>query len=156
MPTRQGCSFSKERQDVATLQLTADDHFAIVINAVDLKYRFGNAETDCRDRLHDLAPPNRGALTAPTSMALNVPVVSHGPVGLNGLVKQRFREGDEPYLHLYPHSSSGGPGMPFQGRGHAHLCLRQRRTRQRPRYRKGTIGGGIRPAAGGINGFLGS
>jgi hypothetical protein len=50
-------------------------------------------------------------------------------VGLNGLVKRCFRQGDEPYLHLYPHSSSGRPGMPFQGRG-----PRQRRTRQRPRY----------------------
>jgi hypothetical protein len=54
----------------STLQLTADDHFAIVIDAVDLKYRLGNVETDCRDRLHDLAPPNRGGLTARTSMAL--------------------------------------------------------------------------------------
>jgi len=40
-------------------------------------------------------------------------------VGLNGLVKRCFRQGDEPYLRLYPHSTSGGPGMPFQGRGHA-------------------------------------
>jgi hypothetical protein len=51
MPTRQGCSFLKERQDVTTLQLTTDDHFALVINAVDLKYRLGNVETDCRDRI---------------------------------------------------------------------------------------------------------
>ena len=36
----------------SSLQLTADDHFAIIINAVDLKYRLGNVETDCRDRLH--------------------------------------------------------------------------------------------------------
>ena len=34
-----GLQLLKERQDVTTLQLTADDHFAIVINAVDLKYR---------------------------------------------------------------------------------------------------------------------
>ena len=37
-------------------------------------------------------------------------------MGLNGLVKRCFRQGGEPYLHLYPHSSSGGPGMAFQGR----------------------------------------
>jgi hypothetical protein len=42
-----GLQLLKERQDVATLRLTADDHFAIVINAVDLKYRLGNVETDC-------------------------------------------------------------------------------------------------------------
>jgi hypothetical protein len=38
-------------------------------------------------------------------------------VGLNGLVERCFRQGDEPYLHLYPHSSSGCPGIAFQGRG---------------------------------------
>ena len=42
----------KERQDVATLQLAADDHLARGINAVDLKDRLGDVETDCRDRLH--------------------------------------------------------------------------------------------------------
>jgi hypothetical protein len=41
-----GLQLLKERQDVATLQLTADDHFAIVINAVDLKFRLGNVETE--------------------------------------------------------------------------------------------------------------
>ena len=38
--------------------------------AVNLKYRLRDIQTDCRHRLHDLAPPNRWALTAPTSMAL--------------------------------------------------------------------------------------
>src|SRR5208282_1646493 len=42
----------EECQDVATLQLASNDHMATSINAVDLKYRFGNVETDCRDRLH--------------------------------------------------------------------------------------------------------
>jgi hypothetical protein len=32
-------------------------------------------------------------------------------VGPNGLVKRCFRQGGEPYLHLYPHSRSGGPGI---------------------------------------------
>ena len=41
-----GLQLLKERQDVTTLQLTADDHFALVINAVNLKYRLGNVETD--------------------------------------------------------------------------------------------------------------
>ena len=74
MPTRQGWQLLKERQDVATLQLTADDHFAIVINAVDLKYRLGNVETDCRDRLHDLAPPNRGGFNSTHIHGTHVPV----------------------------------------------------------------------------------
>jgi hypothetical protein len=43
----------EELQDIAALQLTADDHLARNINAVDLKYRFSDVETDCRKRLHD-------------------------------------------------------------------------------------------------------
>ena len=52
MPIRHGGNFSKERQNVPTLQLAADDHLASRINAVHLKDRFGDVETDCRDRLH--------------------------------------------------------------------------------------------------------
>jgi hypothetical protein len=36
----------------ASLQLAADDHLATYINAVDLKDRLGDVETDCRDCLH--------------------------------------------------------------------------------------------------------
>jgi hypothetical protein len=42
----------EERQDIAPLQLTADYHLASAINAVDLKHRLGDVETDCRDRMH--------------------------------------------------------------------------------------------------------
>jgi hypothetical protein len=42
----------EKRQDEATLQLTADDHLAGSINTMDLKDRFGDVETDCRNRLH--------------------------------------------------------------------------------------------------------
>jgi hypothetical protein len=38
----------KEGQDVATLQLPADNHLTRSINAVDLEHRLGNIETDCR------------------------------------------------------------------------------------------------------------
>src|SRR6202011_1051113 len=48
-----GRKFLEECQNVAPLQLTADYHLALRINAVDLKNRFGDVETDCRDRLHD-------------------------------------------------------------------------------------------------------
>ena len=61
---------SRRTQDVATLQLTADDHLPGSINAVHLKDRLGDVETDCRDRLHSWLLRIVGALTAPTSMAL--------------------------------------------------------------------------------------
>ena len=43
----------EERQDIAALQLAADDHLAFRVDAVDLKNRLCNIETDCRDRLHE-------------------------------------------------------------------------------------------------------
>jgi hypothetical protein len=42
----------EECQDIAPLQLTADDHLASAINAVHLKYRLGDVQTDCRNHLH--------------------------------------------------------------------------------------------------------
>jgi hypothetical protein len=42
----------KERQNVAPPQLTADNHLAFRINAMDLKHRLGDVETDSRNRLH--------------------------------------------------------------------------------------------------------
>jgi hypothetical protein len=44
---RVGGNSATAMQPAATLQLTADGYFAIVIDAVDLKYRLGNVETDC-------------------------------------------------------------------------------------------------------------
>src|SRR3990170_2412019 len=60
----------EERQDVAPLQLTADEHLAFRVDAVHLKNRLCDVETDCRDRLHDWLLRIVGALAAPTSMAL--------------------------------------------------------------------------------------
>jgi hypothetical protein len=48
----------------AALELAADDLLVSNINAVDLKDRLCDVETDCRDRLYDLAPPTRGALNS--------------------------------------------------------------------------------------------
>jgi hypothetical protein len=42
----------KERNYLAPLQLTADDHLAASVNAVDLEDRLGDIQTDCRYRLH--------------------------------------------------------------------------------------------------------
>src|SRR5918994_4926402 len=60
----------KECQDVAALQLPADNNVASCINAVNLKTRLGDVETDCRNRLHVWLLRIVGALTATTSMAL--------------------------------------------------------------------------------------
>src|SRR5215475_11833201 len=60
----------EERQDVAPLQLTADDNLALRVDAVGLKNRLCDVETDCRNRLHDWLLRIVGALTAPTSVAL--------------------------------------------------------------------------------------
>jgi hypothetical protein len=43
-----GLQLLEERQDVAALQLTADEHLAFCIDAVDLKDRFCDVETDSR------------------------------------------------------------------------------------------------------------
>jgi hypothetical protein len=36
----------------SALQLPADHYLAGAINAMDLKHRLGDIETDCRNRLH--------------------------------------------------------------------------------------------------------
>jgi len=42
----------EERQDRTSLQLAADDYLASGINSVNLEYRLGDIETDCREHLH--------------------------------------------------------------------------------------------------------
>ena len=42
----------EERQDVTALELTANENLALRINAMHLKYRLGDVETDCRNHLH--------------------------------------------------------------------------------------------------------
>src|ERR1035437_7197437 len=64
----------EERQDIATLQLAADDHLAGGINAVNLKDRLGDIETDCRNRLHDWILRIVRASTAPPIHGTRVPV----------------------------------------------------------------------------------
>src|SRR5260370_40266614 len=64
----------KERPHIPPLQLTAKHNIAIRINAVDLKNRLRDIETDSRNRSHDLAPPNHRRLTAPTSHGALAPV----------------------------------------------------------------------------------
>src|SRR5437899_6546664 len=52
------------------LELAADDHTACRIDAVDLKNRLGNIETNRRDRLHAHLLPIVVTPSATTSMAL--------------------------------------------------------------------------------------
>jgi hypothetical protein len=44
------------------------------VDAVNLKNRLRNVETDCRDGFHDLAPPNRGSLNSTHIDGTHVPV----------------------------------------------------------------------------------
>src|SRR5262249_41205055 len=60
----------KKWQNVAALELTANDYITHRVNSVDLKNRLCDIETDCRDCLHVWLLRIVGALTAPTSMAL--------------------------------------------------------------------------------------
>jgi hypothetical protein len=50
------------------------DGLAGGINTMHLKDRFSDVETDCRDRLHDLAPPNRGTSAGTHIHGTHVPV----------------------------------------------------------------------------------
>jgi hypothetical protein len=43
----------EERQNIAALQLAADDHLAFRVDAVHLKHRFCDIETDRCDCLHN-------------------------------------------------------------------------------------------------------
>jgi len=43
----------EERHHIAALQPTPDDYVACRVDAVDLKNRLRDVETDCRDHVHD-------------------------------------------------------------------------------------------------------
>jgi hypothetical protein len=42
----------EKRENIAALQLPTEHHLAVSINAMDLKNRLRDIETDYRDRLH--------------------------------------------------------------------------------------------------------
>jgi hypothetical protein len=67
----------KERQDVAALELTANNDIPCCIDAMDLKDRFGDVETDrCRDPLHAWLPsswPPRRRPAHPTYVEVEEP-----------------------------------------------------------------------------------
>jgi hypothetical protein len=59
---------------MTALQLTADEYIALRIDAVNLKDRLCDIEADCRNRLHRLAPPNRGDLNSTHIHGAHAPV----------------------------------------------------------------------------------
>src|SRR5262249_47353511 len=64
----------EEWQNVAALELAANDYITCSVNPVDLKNRFGDVEADCRNSLHVLAPPNRGSPNSAHIDGTSVPV----------------------------------------------------------------------------------
>src|SRR5215470_4026570 len=75
MPISHGGSFAKERQNITPLELTANNYVAIAIDAVNLKNRLRDIETNRRGRLHDLAPPNHWVPKHPSLHGTLVPRV---------------------------------------------------------------------------------
>src|SRR5580704_10850971 len=63
----------EEGQHIPPLKLTTEDDIALRIDAVNLENRLRDVETDGRDRLHDLAPPNRGGLNSTHIHGTHVP-----------------------------------------------------------------------------------
>jgi hypothetical protein len=59
---------------LTTLQLPTHHHLAGGINAMHLEDRLSEVETDRRNRLHDLAPPNRGSSAGTHIHGTHVPV----------------------------------------------------------------------------------
>jgi hypothetical protein len=64
----------EECNHVAPLELPADDYIALRIDRMNLKDRLRDVETNCRDRLHNLAPPNRGGPNSTHIYGTRVPV----------------------------------------------------------------------------------
>src|SRR5208282_2549556 len=60
----------KERNNIPAPELTANDHVPPRVDAVDLKDRLRNIETNRRDRVHVQLPQILAAPSATTSMAL--------------------------------------------------------------------------------------
>ena len=73
-PNQARLQLLEKRQDVAALQLTADGHLAFRVDAVDLKNRLRDIETDCCDHLHDWLLRIVGALTSTHIHGTHVPV----------------------------------------------------------------------------------
>ena len=53
---------AEELQHLRPTDTLADNHRPVLVDAVNLQYRLGNIETDCRNRLHGKLLQNRGSL----------------------------------------------------------------------------------------------
>jgi len=85
--------FLEECQHVSTLQLASEHDIAFHINTVNLKYRLRDIETDCRDRLHDLAPPNRGRLKSTHIHGAHAPVEEPSTASTTDLASSKLPMG---------------------------------------------------------------
>jgi hypothetical protein len=65
------------------------------INAMNLKDRFRDVETDCRNRLHDLAPPNRGRLSSTHIPGADAPVEEPSTASEGGQCNQTIKGIDD-------------------------------------------------------------
>jgi hypothetical protein len=65
--------YRRDDDVIAPLELTTENDIALRIDAVNLKNRLRDVETDCRNLSHDLAPPNRGSLNSAHIQGTHVP-----------------------------------------------------------------------------------
>src|SRR5215467_2442357 len=80
----------EEQQHITALQLTAEDYIAFRIDTVNLKDRLCDIEADCRNRLHDLAPPNRGGLNSTHFHGAHAPVEEPSTASLPDISSHRL------------------------------------------------------------------
>jgi hypothetical protein len=120
--------FLEERQDVATLQLTAEDHLAIGVNAVHLKTRLGDVETDCLNCLHAAAGAE-GALGVLTEN------VRHWPPWSNRVPELKFANRFDAYCildrHQDPRTNEDLPGLGFVTKPRRNIGYRYARSASR-------------------------
>src|SRR4029453_4207276 len=102
------------------LQVTADKHLSRRIDAVNLKHRLGDVETDCRDRLHAWLPITATAPAAITSMALTRRCGSRPQHQQRSKLPCGLR-GDTPLTSPLQEKSNGTPTRSGPRRRHGRL-----------------------------------
>src|SRR5206468_12378283 len=105
-PNQARLQLLEKRQDVAALQLTADGHLAFRVDAVDLKNRLRDIETDCCDHLHDWLLRIVGALTSTHIHGTHVPVAEPSTASIADAPEDTFAA----VRDRYPDSCCKFPG----------------------------------------------
>src|SRR5262245_34857567 len=114
----------EERQHITALQLTAEDYIALRIDTVNLKNRLCDIEADCRNRLHNLAPPNRGRLNSTHIHGAHAPVeepstASIGDIALSATLGEEYATSTQPSAS---YCTPGGTDMKLPRRKFLHLA----------------------------------